>query len=420
MIRSTRPAPAGRRSARRAPALLGLAVAVAGVAGAAVPSGAAAAEYTAVRAWEVKAGQGLAVGAKGDVYVAVSPSGADGVVRYSSTGRQTARWGTPGRDAGQIDSPFGIAVDGAENVYVTDIAARVSVFSGSGELRAASPLSGPGGATVIGNDIDVDRAGERWIAHNGRGSLANGVLRFGSDGTGLASFGGQGGGDGQFTTPGGVASDGRGNVYVSDVRNHRIQRFTADGTFVRGWGQAGSGRTQLREPRGIAVDARGDVFVADHGNHRIQHYRPDGTHVTSIPLPDVDPYEAAPWDLDVDRAGNLYVLQRKNAAIGAVNVLRPVTGAVVRSSRLRVSSGRIPVELRCADRRACRGTVSVRRGGTVVASGAFRVSARRSATVRVRTTARGRTVLRRASSHEVQVRVKPARGRAVSTPLILR
>lgn len=379
-----------------------------------------AADLVPVASWEVASGNALAVGGQGRVLVAVSPSGGDGVIRYSSAGRQLGRFGAPGRDAGQLDAPFGLATDAAGNAYVTDISARISIFSASGSVRAATPLGAPVGGPVIGTDVDVDPAGERWVAHTGNGTLPDGVLRFGGDGAGLASFGSAGGGDGQFAQPGGVASDGRGNVYVTDVRNHRVQRFTADGAFVRGWGQLGSGRSQLREPRGIAVDAAGDVYVADHGNARIQHYRPDGRLVASVPLPEVFPYRAAPWDLDFDAAGDLYVLHRRNAAIGAVIALRPVTGAAVRSTALRVAGGRVPVRLRCAAGSACRGTLGIRRGGTTVARGTFRIAAGRTATVRVPVSARGRAVLPRERVHAVTVRVQPARGRTVSTPLTLR
>jgi sugar lactone lactonase YvrE len=39
----------------------------------------------------------------------------------------------------------------------------------------------------------------------------------------VASFGDQGVGDGQFMYPNGVASDGRGRIYVTDRQNNRIQ-----------------------------------------------------------------------------------------------------------------------------------------------------------------------------------------------------
>ncbi|MSQ13724.1 MAG: hypothetical protein EXR47_06315 [Dehalococcoidia bacterium] len=51
-----------------------------------------------------------------------------------------------------------------------------------------------------------------------------------------------------------------------DEENNRIQKFSATGQFLAKWGSEG--------PRGLAVDARGDVYVADQGNNRIQVFAP--------------------------------------------------------------------------------------------------------------------------------------------------
>jgi tripartite motif-containing protein 71 len=84
--------------------------------------------------------------------------------------------------------------------------------------------------------------------------------------------GGPGSGDGQFISPGGVAADGSGNVYVADSGNDRIQRFDASGTFLTTWGSAGSGNGQFHFPEGVATDGSGNLYVADSTNHRIQKF----------------------------------------------------------------------------------------------------------------------------------------------------
>ena len=51
---------------------------------------------------------------------------------------------------------------------------------------------------------------------------------------------------GQFNTPHSIATDAKGNVYVADRGNRRIQVFDGDGKFLREFThrRAGAGRTR--------------------------------------------------------------------------------------------------------------------------------------------------------------------------------
>lgn len=82
---------------------------------------------------------------------------------------------------------------------------------------------------------------------------------------------------GQLAEPRGLATDGRGNLYVADTKNNRIQVFDSNGRFVRSLGAPGSGDGQLKEPCGVAVGADGTVVVADTWNHRIARFGGDGS-----------------------------------------------------------------------------------------------------------------------------------------------
>lgn len=90
-------------------------------------------------------------------------------------------------------------------------------------------------------------------------------------------FGEPGSGPGQFNEPRGLAADSRGNLYVADTKNSRIQVFDPNGQFVRAIGVPGSGDGQLKEPCGVAVDPEGTVIVADTWNHRIARFKADGS-----------------------------------------------------------------------------------------------------------------------------------------------
>jgi sugar lactone lactonase YvrE len=401
-----------RRRTRAGTVLAGAALALGATAG---PASADA--FVAGASWEVASPDALAVAGDGTVFVAVSPAGGgDGVARYGATGVLQKRWGGSGEQPGQLSHPLGIAVGPDRTVYVSDLSRRVSVFTPDGAVLGASPLGGPTGDPLIASDVDVDARGELYATHNGVGydELPGGVLRFAADRRPLASWGAKGGGDGQFTNPSSVASDGRGAVYVADPDADRIQRFTDGGAFVRSWGQVGSGPTELRDPEAVAVDAAGDVLVADRGNSRIQRYSPDGALRESIPVPRRDGSPSRPWDLDVDAAGNLYVLDRANAAWGSVVVLRRVTGPVVSSTTLRLRGGRIAVRVRCAGPSTCRGTLRLRGSRGTVGSASYRVAEDRTSTVRVRPTARGREILRASATQRLTVRLQPAKGKAVT------
>ncbi|HVN85607.1 MAG TPA: glycosyltransferase family 39 protein [Candidatus Binatia bacterium] len=86
---------------------------------------------------------------------------------------------------------------------------------------------------------------------------------------------------GQFSSPTGIARGKRGEFYVADTANHRVQKFDAKGALVAIWGEAGNGPGQFKEPAAVGVDPDGNVHVVDTWNHRIQKFSPDGKLLTT-------------------------------------------------------------------------------------------------------------------------------------------
>src|SRR5258705_618186 len=76
-----------------------------------------------------------------------------------------------------------------------------------------------------------------------------------------------------FGRPTDVAWDPQGNIFISDgYVNHRVVKYDKNGRFLKQIGseKAGAERGQFSTPHGIAVDGKGDVYVADRANNRMQ------------------------------------------------------------------------------------------------------------------------------------------------------
>jgi DNA-binding beta-propeller fold protein YncE len=75
---------------------------------------------------------------------------------------------------------------------------------------------------------------------------------------------------GTFARPTNVAVDAKGDIYVSDTINNRIQIFDADGNFLSMFGRGGDGPGFFGRPKGLAVDRDGHIWVADTSMDRVQ------------------------------------------------------------------------------------------------------------------------------------------------------
>lgn len=242
---------------------------------------------------------GLAADASGNVYVAdfgnnrirkITPTGL--VTTLAGSGAMGNADGT-GTSA-SFNSPLGVAVDAAGNVYVADwfnhkirkitSTGVVSTFAGSG-LPGATDADGTAASFNQPHGVAVDPAGNVYVADRSNQKirkiipLANGTGTV----TTLAGSGVSGSTDAQgtaasFSEPISVAADASGNVYVADNANHKVRKITPSGlvTTLAGNGTAGAAdgigaAATFNYLFGVAVDATpGFVYVADRNNHLIR------------------------------------------------------------------------------------------------------------------------------------------------------
>ena len=137
----------------------------------------------------------------------------------------------------------------------------------------------------------------------------------------------------------GLAVDSEGNLYISDIGQHKIFNVSAASGIVStvgGNGKAGFGGdgasaidASFLFPESIALDSTGNIFVADSENCRIRRIdhktgiietiaQTGGPDQNCPPQPGRIPWQPSPSDPAVDSHGNVYFVQ------GSVDVVARV------------------------------------------------------------------------------------------------
>ncbi|MFL6248156.1 MAG: hypothetical protein ACJ74H_19180 [Thermoanaerobaculia bacterium] len=244
--------------------------------------------------------------------------------------------------------PQAIASDPAGNLYVADTGndairkitpdGQVTTLAGGGPLsRFVSPWGiafDPTTGDLIVADTNfqviwrVTQAGVVTIVA-GRGATSGTA-----DGNGSAA---------RFTFPFGVAVDNSGVIYVADSSNHVIRKIARNGDVttlagaMRSSGDSDgfAGQARFNRPFDIAIDpTTGNLYVSDLGNDMIRKVTPEGHVTTFAGVSSIsgdkdgtgtDAYFSAPWGIDVDSAGNVYVGDYGNSKIRKITPAAVVT-----------------------------------------------------------------------------------------------
>jgi hypothetical protein len=91
--------------------------------------------------------------------------------------------------------------------------------------------------------------------------------------------------DGRFRQVTDVAFDPAGNAFISDgYINSRVAKVDKDGNWLKSWGDRGTKPGEFNTPHSIAADAKGNIYVADRGNRRIQVFDGEGTFLRQFTI----------------------------------------------------------------------------------------------------------------------------------------
>lgn len=282
-------------------------------------------------------------------------------------GGGTYPWGANGVRATDVQlTAFGLAFDGAGNMYLTesawvrrvDTSGRITTIAGNGltTIRRDQSEVDPGdgepalGVALVPLRLTVDAGGNIYVTEWGRGRVRriapSGIITTVA-GNGTKGLGGDGGParHAQLLHPGATTSDRAGNVYIADTDNGRIRKISPGGTIT-------SLPQRFEMPSNLTVDDAGRLYVKTRGEV-VLRVDPDGLVTRWVgggsggDVPDGGRAASGMvWTLDLtaDPDGNLFITDshriRKVDTAGIMTTVagggfaRPEEGLLARSADL--------------------------------------------------------------------------------------
>lgn len=264
---------------------------------------------------------GVAVDSKGNIYVADTYVGA---VFIFNTEVEQVGFIHNGREV-HFEQIIGLAIDDNDRLFVSDSRLRtIFVFDPAHRLVAsfgADSLERPSGialdtknrllyvADVVKNQVSVFDAD----TYKFQRTIGGPPEKPGDEDPGT------------FARPTNVAVDSKGNIYVSDTINNRIQIFDAEGNFLSMFGRGGDGPGYFGRPKGLAVDRDGHIWIADTSMDRVQVFDRKGQLAAYFGMHGTLPGQfVLPTGVAIDSQNRVLVTEQFK---GRLQVFRYVTDA---------------------------------------------------------------------------------------------
>jgi DNA-binding beta-propeller fold protein YncE len=220
---------------------------------------------------------------------------------------------------GRVVKPIGVALDEDGRVFVADASQnRIFGYDLDGNLIIAigheGELENPSGLTI-------DQQRKLLYVADSRKHV---VMCYSSaDGTFVRQVGKPGKEVGELSFPTNLSVDSQGRLYVADTMNFRVQVFDAEGAFLKAIGSMGDAVGDLSRPKGVGIDSEGHIYVADANLHRFQILDYEGRPLLVVGLPGSRPGEfLLPAGLFIDRQDRVYVADQGNARVQVFQYLK--------------------------------------------------------------------------------------------------
>ena len=268
--------------------------------------------------------------------------------------------------AAQLDSPYGVSLDTAGNLYIADTLNQrvrkvvfatgvISTVAGNGykDANGNGGYSGDGGAATAAElyfpyAVAFDASGNMYIPDSGNNRIrevdtAGTIATFAGNGT--QGFSGDGGpaASAELYSPYSVTFDPAGNVYIADTQNYRVRKInepagtitTIAGSGIGVYGGDGASATAagLYAPYSIFLDGQGSLYIADYYDHRIRKVSSNQATLTFTPAIRVGQV-TAPQDQSIENDGNApltfaAITPDSNAAVDATSTTCSTSGTLV-------------------------------------------------------------------------------------------
>ena len=183
-----------------------------------------------------------------------------------------------GDDAiGQFKNPLGLTIDDNMNIYVGDQEKlMILVFDRDEKPLRALPLQG-----IVGRPTGLafDKQRKQLYVVDIKDHK---VCVLSTDGKLVNTIGKPGEGDGEFNFPTSVAINHKGEIVVADSMNARIQIFDAEGKFLRKFGRRGDGIGEFQILKSVAVDSDDNIYVTEGKGHRMLIFDTNGQFLLNV------------------------------------------------------------------------------------------------------------------------------------------
>jgi NHL repeat len=127
----------------------------------------------------------------------------------------------------------------------------------------------------------------------------------------------------RFDRPTDVGWDAAGNIFVTDgYGNSRVVKYDKNGRFLKSVGSKGSAQGQLNLPHTMAMDAKGNVYVGDRSNSRIQVFDND------LNFKAIYDQVGAPWAMCITPGPHQYLYSSNSSPDNNNSLIEAVTGEI--------------------------------------------------------------------------------------------